>query len=222
MLQPFRALINGLLKLAFRALYYPLAPFYDQISRIAFLGQWAKWQQSVIPRIQGKDILEIGCGTGSFYITLLERGFTPIGIDSSPPMLQQARKKLAKAGRKGTLIQAKVQALPFPDNTFTTVLCTFPTEYILELPALQEITRVLYPGGRLVVVDNAQLRPFNRRARYLWWFYQHILGYGGKPSNSEGLTKFDAVMQEAGLLRRDETFEDEQGEAHIIIATKVW
>ncbi len=217
-----RVLINKLLRLAFQALYYPLAPVYDKISHYAFLGQWAKWQKSVIPSIQGKAVLEVGCGTGALYLELLERGYNATGVDASAPMLNQAKRRLKKAGKSGQLLRAKVQDLPFPDDSFEAVVSTFPTEYILDINALKEFCRVLYPGGRLIIVDTAQLRPFNRAAKILLWIYQNILGYGGKPRTKQAFAQFHLPLTEAGFVRRDETFEDEQGEAHIIIATKVW
>ncbi len=219
----FFTLLRNFWRLVFRALYYPLAPLYDKISYYGFLGQWGKWQRSVIPRIQGKRVLEIGCGTGSLLQAMLERGFQVYGLDASPAMLRQAHKKLEASGYPHRLLQGRVQHLPFPDDSFETVVSTFPTEYIMDLAALKEIQRVLYPGGRLVVVDTAILKPFNRRSRFLIWFYS-LLGVwskGGK-DRDPGRSTFRLPLPEAGLVRRDETFEDDQGEAHIIIALKVW
>ncbi len=216
-------LIRKFWSLIFQSLYYPLAPLYDRISYYGFLGQWPKWQQAVLPRIQGKRVLEVGCGTGTLLVTLLQRGYRASGVDASPAMLGQARRKLAKAGFEGRVIQAQAQRLPFPDDSFDTVVSTFPTDYILKLETLQEIQRVLYPGGRLVVVDTAILKPFNRRSRFLIWLYGLIGVWGrGEKGSTKAASTFHLPMAEAGLVRRDETFEDEQGEAHIIIALKVW
>jgi SAM-dependent methyltransferase len=57
--------------------------------------------------------------------------------------------------------QADVQALPFIDASFDSVVSTFPTDYIFDPAALGEIVRVLRPGGRLVVVLGAVLLPAN-------------------------------------------------------------
>lgn len=209
--------------LIFQALYYPLAPFYDKISQYGFLGQWAKWQQAALPRIQGKRVLEIGCGTGALLKIMLERKYRAVGLDASPAMLKQARKKLKKAGLEGSLVRGKVQNLPFPDNTFETVVSTFPTSYIMGLESLTEIQRVLYPGGRLVIVDTAFLKPYNRASRVLIRIYGWlgVWGESGKNRTRRDRT-FYLPLAEVGLVRRDETVEDDQGEAHIIIATKVW
>jgi ubiquinone/menaquinone biosynthesis C-methylase UbiE len=217
-------IIRRFWRLAFSALYYPLAPLYDRISAFFFLGQWAKWQASVIPRIQGKRVLEVGCGTGSLLTLLLRRGYKAVGVDASPAMLKQAHRKLVKAGLDGRILRARAQNLPFPDESFETVVCTFPSEYILQPESLQEIARVLYPGGRLVIVDTAILKPFNRRAKFLIRLYG-LLGIwatGGSKNKVQAASTFRLPLTEAGLVRRDETAEDEYGEAHIITALKVW
>lgn len=217
-------IIRGFWRLAFRALYYPLAPLYDKISHYFFLGQWVKWQQAVLPRLQGKRVLEVGCGTGSLLTVILQRGYKAVGVDASVAMLEQAQKKLNAAGFSGRILQAKAQQLPFPDESFETVVSTFPSEYILDVETLKEIQRVLYPGGRLVIVDTAILKPFNRKAKFLLNLYGW-LGVWGKPGQKiarQAPSTFRLPLTEAGLVRRDETFEDEYGEAHIIIALKVW
>ncbi len=222
-----KTLVNKILRkfwlLVFQSLYYPLAPLYDRISYYGFLGQWPKWQRAVLPRIQGKRVLEVGCGTGTLLTTLLERKYKAWGVDASPAMLRQAQRKVGRAGFQSRLVRARVQSLPFPDNSFETVISTFPTGYILSLESLKEIQRVLYPGGRLVIIDTAILKPYNRQARFLLWLYNRLGIWRTNPQGRAALpSAFNLPLPEAGLVRRDETFEDEQGEAHIIIALKVW
>lgn len=209
---------------AFESLYYPLAPFYDRISSTLFLGQWTRWQQAALPRIQGKRVLEVGCGTGSLLSEMLRRGYKAYGVDYSMPMLRQAQRKIEAANFRSRLIRANVKALPFPDESFETVISTFPTNYILSLDALNEINRVLYPGGRLVIVDNAELRPFNRAAKLLLLF-QRLVYFGSRPRSGRddfSASSLNIPLEKASFLRRDETAEDKYGAAHVIIAIKVW
>jgi ubiquinone/menaquinone biosynthesis C-methylase UbiE len=220
----FYKLVRMFWRLIFLGLYYPLAPVYDKISHYGFLGQWEKWQRAVLPRIQGKRVLEVGCGTGTLLATLLQRGYKAYGVDASGAMLAQAHKKLDRDGLGDRLIKARVQKLPFPDDSFETVVSTFPSEYIMSLESLQEIQRVLYPGGRLIIVDTAVLKPFSRASRWLIKLYGLVGVWGGGSSQRRNAlpSTFRLPLDEAGLIRRDETFEDDQGEAHIIIAIKAW
>lgn len=70
--------------------------------------------------IQGKDILEIACGTGRFTVMVAERGGTVLGIDISEAMLVQGRVKARSANVTDTLafIRGDASRLPFPDNHF--------------------------------------------------------------------------------------------------------
>ena len=206
----------------YKALYYPLAPIYDFICQRAFLGQWSRWQRAALPRIQGKRVLEIGCGTGTLLNAMLTRGFKAYGMDASGPMLRQAQAKLAAKGWHSRLVQARVTNLPFPDESFETVVSIFPSSYIRQVAALKEINRVLYPGGRLVIIDAAELRPFNRRAKILIWLYS--LFYFGKRIGGKrplGIGRH-LPLEAAEFIRRDETSDDEFGSAHVIIAIKTW
>jgi hypothetical protein len=74
-----------------------------------------------------------------------------------------------------------------------------------------------------VVVDTAFLKPYSRASRLLIRVYGWlgVWGESGKNKTQRDRT-FYLPLAEAGLVRRDEIFEDDQGEAHIIIATKVW
>jgi ubiquinone/menaquinone biosynthesis C-methylase UbiE len=112
-------------------------------------------------------VLEVAVGTG------LNLGFYPddiqlTGIDWSRPMLDLAEQRAAELGRTPTLRQADAHQLPFDDASFDTVVCTFGLCAIPDhTQALTEMTRVLRPGGKLLLVDHirssaAPVRVFQR------------------------------------------------------------
>ncbi|BBX25636.1 class I SAM-dependent methyltransferase [Mycolicibacterium alvei] len=112
-------------------------------------------------------VLEVAVGTG------LNLGFYPddiqlTGIDWSRPMLDLAEQRAAELGRTPTLRQADAHHLPFDDASFDTVVCTFGLCAIPDhTQALTEMTRVLRPGGKLLLVDHirssaAPVRVFQR------------------------------------------------------------
>jgi ubiquinone/menaquinone biosynthesis C-methylase UbiE len=98
------------------------------------------------PFIDGRRVLEVGCGTGLILGPLSRRAEDAWGIDLSPGMLRAAR------GRGLQVVQASATQLPFADASFDTV-CSF--KVLAHVPdiagALSEIARVTRPGGAMVL-----------------------------------------------------------------------
>ncbi len=141
-------------------LLYTNRILYWIASTIPFAGRWRTWQRLVIPRLRGRDVLEVGCGPGTLLIDMLAAGYRCRAIDRSPQMVSAARRRLLRAHQDASLVrQADVRQLPFADASFDDVVSTFPTDYISDRGALQEIARVLRPGGRLIIVLGATLLP---------------------------------------------------------------
>jgi ubiquinone/menaquinone biosynthesis C-methylase UbiE len=94
--------------------------------------------------------LDAACGTGRFAEYLATCGHQVIGVDSSPDMLARARRRVPGAEfRVGEL-----DALPLPDDCVDVIVCALALEHVPRLdPVLAEFTRVLRPGGYLVISD---------------------------------------------------------------------
>ncbi len=150
----------SLRKLVFETLYKNRY-LYRFASTIPFAGQWRVWQRLVIPRIRGLEVLELGCGLGDLLADMLQAGYHCRAIEHSPQMVAAARDTLHKRHVEDAslVIQGSAQALPFSSSTIDTVVSTFPSEYIYDPDTMAEIVRVLRPGGRLIVIEGAQLRP---------------------------------------------------------------
>jgi ubiquinone/menaquinone biosynthesis C-methylase UbiE len=146
-----------LLRLAFRLLYNELAWTYDLVSWSVSIGQWRDWQRAALPYLPEGRVLEIAHGPGNFLLDLHAHGFEPVGLDLSPAMSRLARQKLRAHGVKIPLVRSRVQALPFAGGSFRCLVATFPTEFIVDPPAIAEFYRVLAPGGVLVIVPAAQI-----------------------------------------------------------------
>lgn len=143
-------------------LLYRNSALYWLASTLPFAGQWRVWQRLALSRLRGSDVLEVGCGIGALLADMVERGYHCRAIDRSPQMVAATRRELRRRGLSGDaeiVRQASVQALPFADASFDSVVSTFPSDYIADLDALTEINRVLRPGGRLIVVLSAALLP---------------------------------------------------------------
>lgn len=151
---------------------------YRFASTVPFAGQWRVWQRLVLPHLHGHDVLELGCGLGDLLADMLANGYNCRAVEHSPQMVAAARTTLRKrkVGQPLWVIQGSAQSLPFPDGTFDTVVSTFPSDYISDPNTIAEVTRVLRPGGRLIIVLGANLLPIGFLQPLLVLI--HILVYG--------------------------------------------
>jgi ubiquinone/menaquinone biosynthesis C-methylase UbiE len=100
----------------------------------------------------GQRVLDLGCGNGALLCRLAPRLARGVGVDLSPAMIARARQ------RATGLPQLSFEAvtgprLPFPDASFDVVVSLLSFRYLDWDPVMNEIRRVLAPGGRLLVVD---------------------------------------------------------------------
>jgi ubiquinone/menaquinone biosynthesis C-methylase UbiE len=151
---------------------------YRFASTVPFAGQWRAWQRLALPRLVGHDVLELGCGLGDLLADMLAAGYACHAVEASPQMVAAARETLARrnVGNQGLVIQGSAQGLPFSDGTFDTVVATFPSEYIYDPDTIAEVARVLRFGGRLVVVEGANLLPIGFLQPFL--LLMQLLVYG--------------------------------------------
>lgn len=100
------------------------------------------------------DVLEVAIGTG-LNLDVYPPEVRLTGIDLSEQMLALASTRARELGREVELRQGDAHVLPFADATFDTVVCTFGLCAIPDIDAaLDEMTRVLRPGGKLILVDH--------------------------------------------------------------------
>ncbi len=131
--------------------------FYDQVAgvyddRYAYPLRHGLRQAAWLSRLSAPGpLLDLGCGTGRMLSPLAQAGFSPVGLDCSPAMLDLARLRSACP-----LVRADAAAgLPFQDQSFSVVVSLHATLVHLHQPgeletALAECHRVLRPGGALV------------------------------------------------------------------------
>ncbi|GAB3695722.1 class I SAM-dependent methyltransferase [Nocardiopsis oceani] len=103
--------------------------------------------------VDGRRILDAGCGSGPLAAELRARGATVTGFDSSAEMVKLARQRL---GEDADLRVADLdRPLPFVDGAFDDVVASLVLHYLRDWTgALAELRRVLKPGGRLVLSVN--------------------------------------------------------------------
>ena len=149
---------------------------YDRLNHLLSLGRDRRWRARAIEAIEGrrvKRVLDLCCGTGDFGVEFLkqhERGRATF-VDFSAPMLERARRKLAKKpawSERSELVAADALALPFADRTFDAAICAFGIRNISrEAETLLELKRVLKSGGVCVILEF--FRPTTWPARLFYW-----------------------------------------------------
>lgn len=145
-------LLHPVIKIILYLIYQPLACTYDWVASIVSLDKWKSWILTILPRLQGNNILELGHGPGHLQRAMAQKGFTTVGIDASRQMIHIARRRLARDGFPIRLSRAKAESLPFASRSFDSVTATFPAEYILSENTLCEIHRVLKVDGVLLIL----------------------------------------------------------------------
>lgn len=212
--QPARAL----LLFAFHEFYNRFAFTYDVTSRVVSRGEWRAWTRAAIPFLRGARILEIAFGTGNLHLDLSAAGYTPVGIDLSPYMLDITRRKFQKRGIAPQLARADVCALPFPDHSFSSLVMTFPPGFIFNPTAMLEMYRVLEPQGALVWVDAAYLEPRDVWSRCINLAFR----FTGTAAPAHARTMALDAARAAGAVWswRAETVRSRMGSVQVFIAVK--
>ena len=120
---------------------------YDEFAKLA------RRIAEQVPR--GSTVLEVAPGPGYFCIELAKLGeYSITGLDISHTFVEIASKKAADAGVRADFRQGNASNMPFGDNTFDFLLCRAAFKNFGQpVRALQEMCRVLKPGGRGLIVD---------------------------------------------------------------------
>jgi len=140
-----------------RTLFAPLGPTYDRYAALLSLGQDPRWRRFLVSRLDvgpRDTVLDVATGTGAVASELLEQsGCTVVGLDQSPEMLAEARRRLPASV---TLVEGRAEQLPFPDAAFDALTFTYLLRYVTDPGAtLRELARVVRPGGTIAGLEFA-------------------------------------------------------------------
>ncbi len=124
-------------------------------------GIWAIPEATlgVLPAdLEGRDTIELGCGTGYVSAWLARRGARPVGIDNSEAQLTTARRLQAEHAIEFPLIHGNAEVVPYPDASFDLAI----SEYGASIWAdpykwVPEAARLLRPGGELIFLVNGAI-----------------------------------------------------------------
>ena len=160
-----------------RGMFDRIAGVYDLMNSAMTAGLHHQWRQRAVDRAEvgpGSDALDVCCGTGDLALELRRRigpDGRVVGSDFSEPMLEIARQKSGDEGLPVEFGWADALDLPYRDASFDAVTIGFGARNLADLErGISEMTRVLRPGGRLVILEIS--RPIRQPLAgfYSLWF----------------------------------------------------
>ena len=159
-----------------RGLFATIADRYDFITVALSYGRDRRWKERLISlaRITSDDeVLDLACGTGDILFAAARTARRAAGLDLTFRMLQLAAAKPLRP--RAPLVAGDMLALPFGASRFTVVTIGYGLRNVPDLrQAIDEIHRVLAPGGRLLSLDFN--RPANLVVRSLYLSYLTVVG----------------------------------------------
>ena len=141
-----------------REMFAGIASVYDRMNGLLSLGLDSRWRRHVARAIDASaaDVLDVCSGTGELLLTARAhgKGTRHVASDFCEPMLRAGIRDNGLAERSDGVVTADTQRLPFADASFDAVIVGFGLRNLGELDlGLEEIRRVLRPGGQLLTLE---------------------------------------------------------------------
>jgi demethylmenaquinone methyltransferase/2-methoxy-6-polyprenyl-1,4-benzoquinol methylase len=159
-----------------------VADRYDLMNDLMSLGLHRVWKffTATVARIRpGERVLDVASGSGDLARAFAARGAEVWMSDVNGPMLARGRDRMLDAGRIAPAVRCDAERLPFPAATFDCVSVGFGLRNMTRKDAaLAEMTRVLKPGGRLLVLEFSKVWEPLRKPYDLYSF--HVLPWLGE------------------------------------------
>lgn len=147
------------------------APWYDWLTRLFSFGMDGRWRRNCLDACglkPGETLLDVATGTGPLAIEAARRvqpGGRVVGLDFCAQMLREARRKAGKCEEQIAWIAGKAESLPLRSDRFDCLTVGFAMRHVSDLAGtLEEMGRVLHPGGRLAILEFTQPEGFFARA----------------------------------------------------------
>ena len=132
---------------------------------------WGAWripeaELGVLGDVEGRDVLELGCGAARWSIALARLGARSVAVDLSPRQLEHARAAVAGGGVDVRLVEASAEDLPFPDESFDVILSDHGAFSVADpRRVMPQCARLLREGGVLAFSAVSPIADLVRDAR---------------------------------------------------------
>jgi demethylmenaquinone methyltransferase / 2-methoxy-6-polyprenyl-1,4-benzoquinol methylase len=153
-----------------------IAPRYDLLNHVLSAGLDTRWRQRAVDElpVNSTRVLDLCTGTADLAVaTARRRSSAIVGMDFSGAMLRLGLSKVRELGleQRIRLVRADATTIPLTNATCDAATIAFGIRNVDQPErALAEISRVLRPGGRLVILEFGQPRIPGVRTLYTWYF----------------------------------------------------
>jgi ubiquinone/menaquinone biosynthesis C-methylase UbiE len=200
----------------FDLLYHRFSWTYDFAAWLVSAGKWNDWIRAAGWLVQEGPLLDMGCGKGIILEQAQKRGIAAFGLDESRQMLKYSRQLLSSD--KCLLIRGVGQAIPVKAGIFQTITATFPAPYIFEAATLNEMRRVLKPGGSVIILLTTEVTGSSLH-EWLIRFFSGFFGFGHVSESFLGY--YQRPLRECGFMGHMEWIPGPNARLLVIIAHPV-
>lgn len=222
-----------------RDMFAGIAGVYDRMNGMLSLGLDARWRERLSDAIDpgAVDLLDACTGTGELILTAKQRGRgrRHVASDFCVPMLRAGVADNG-LGREAGVLAADTQRLPFADASFDAVMVGFGLRNLGDLDlGLQEIARVLRPGGQLLVLEFFRV-PRKWMEAPVAFYLSRVVPLLGRVFGGDGtaytylprsmtrfvtVREFTARMERAGFANAPQVRAQTLGIAHLVVGKRI-
>jgi demethylmenaquinone methyltransferase / 2-methoxy-6-polyprenyl-1,4-benzoquinol methylase len=201
---PVKPLFTGDKERYVKSMFAEIASRYDLLNTVLSFNQHKAWRRKAVrlAGVQAGDrCLDVCTGTGDFAVDLAAASGSNgriIGSDFCEPMIRNGLDKVARApGGPISMMVANAERLPYPSHAFDVCTVGFGIRNVAHIDrAVQEMARVVRPGGRVVILEFNRPRPAWYKPLVDFYLFRILPRIGGLFSRKDAYTYLPESMKQ--------------------------